>query len=440
MASRCPFHHLWAAQEAGAQTDASDKATSSGESAQGAQAVPAPACPRPAGAAASATATADGGAVCPLGFGSASKGPTLGRFHCPLCRCLYHDRVVTSCGHGFCRGCIGPCRDCPLCGADVGACAPDPGTQELVEKYIDALAATHTIWELEGAAGTGGGAGSAPAPAAAGGGGAGGGGAGPAPEGEERSRAAFLMHLGLRALAAGNAAAAAHRLSQAAQALEARLHGAGWEAGAAPSGGGSEDANQLRIRLGTVYGVLGDCAARGGDTPGALQLFQRSWEALEEAGGGAEVLEARAVAYSKAGEVLHACGDLAAAAELYTRALDLRRGALAGLRQSAAAAAGDSSGGAGDEADEAACASSSDAPPDPAVPVALGVAASLIKLADARQQMVEAGSAGGGVGEEALLEEAASLLDSVRGSVKSQPLAVQRKFAALEAFLAPGVE
>lgn len=44
-------------------------------------------------------------------------------------RSLYFNCVTTSCGHRFCRGCIAGARDCPACGADVGALEPDAATQ-----------------------------------------------------------------------------------------------------------------------------------------------------------------------------------------------------------------------------------------------------------------------------------------------------------------------
>lgn len=63
--------------------------------------------------------------VCPLGFGSA-RGPRLSSLHCTICSGLLHAPVVTAgCRHTFCDACIARTRDCPVCGADVGATEPN---------------------------------------------------------------------------------------------------------------------------------------------------------------------------------------------------------------------------------------------------------------------------------------------------------------------------
>ena len=145
-------------------------------------------------------------------------------------RSLFFDCVATACGHRFCAGCIRDAVDCPLCGADVTPLTPDaeaqgalraafcrarrcwlcccvavallllctaifrkavgsccflhaPQAAARVDRYIEAHACSHTVWELEGSP-----AGSAGVDGMAG----------------ERGRASFLLQLGLRAIAAGN--------------------------------------------------------------------------------------------------------------------------------------------------------------------------------------------------------------------------------------------
>lgn len=71
--------------------------------------------------------------VCPMGYGGGRIAP-LAPLSCAICRSLYYDAAATACGHTFCRFCIQPFHDCPLCGADC-----QPLTQEA---------------ELQGAGGT----------------------------------------------------------------------------------------------------------------------------------------------------------------------------------------------------------------------------------------------------------------------------------------------
>ena len=53
------------------------------------------------------------------------------RWLCPGCRCkaLFFDAVRTSCDHQFCKQCIAPFCDCPVCGADITDRKPDDALQ-----------------------------------------------------------------------------------------------------------------------------------------------------------------------------------------------------------------------------------------------------------------------------------------------------------------------
>ena len=285
---KCPFAHLGASPPTSEQADDLDS---------GSKKAGGGGCPHAARAAVQAVDTSNLPAACPLGF-SSSQRPKLGQFQCPLCRCLYYDCVTTNCGHRYCAACIAPFRDCPTCGADIASMAADEDTQALVEEYIDAHAGKHSIWELE-TAGRNGGSASDSSSASAADGVVAGQQLPALPAGEDRSRASFLLQLGLRALAAGNTESALHRLSQSAEDLARQLA----EAGRTPGGegpsatvGGATSAaapqletSSLRCRLGTVYGVMGDCCRRGRNASGALRHYHASLRQLEQAGGGAEV-------------------------------------------------------------------------------------------------------------------------------------------------------
>ena len=52
-----------------------------------------------------------------MGFGAGGTAK-LDPLNCIICRTLYFDAAQTACRHTFCRFCIAPCRDCPICGAD----------------------------------------------------------------------------------------------------------------------------------------------------------------------------------------------------------------------------------------------------------------------------------------------------------------------------------
>ena len=70
-------------------------------------------------------------ATCPYGFSSAaSLGPKLTPLHCSLCRSLLHcTAALQPCGHKFCRFCVSPFQDCPVCGSDVEGMRDDAATQ-----------------------------------------------------------------------------------------------------------------------------------------------------------------------------------------------------------------------------------------------------------------------------------------------------------------------
>lgn len=364
-----------------------------------------------------AAAQAPRPAVCPLGFGGGGQQPQLGEFHCLLCRSLYHDCVRAACGHRFCAGCAARCRDCPICGADIEGLGADAETQARVDQYIEAHAGNHTIWELEGASGQ-------EVDGMAG----------------ERSRASFLLQLGLRAIAAGNIGSARHRFLQCQADLLQQLEAA-QQRRAAPA-----EVASLQCRLGAVSGCLGDCWRAEGDAAGTLEHYTASVALLRAAGGDPEAQQALSVALNKVGELHHLQGDLGAAAEQYAQALQLRRGLLAATRRQWAgsaplAQAEDSRGGGGsgqagsgagfaaaaaggtaaaaEEGDEACCSA------------ALDLAASCLKLAGARRGLGQAEEA------EALLDEAVELLSRLEqlGALALQPERLQRKHASLAQFV-----
>ena len=65
---------------------------------------------------------------CPMGFGTGNTAK-LDPLNCTLCRALYYDAAATACGHRFCRFCITPFNDCPICGADCQPLSDDADMQ-----------------------------------------------------------------------------------------------------------------------------------------------------------------------------------------------------------------------------------------------------------------------------------------------------------------------
>ncbi|KAI3430218.1 hypothetical protein D9Q98_004816 [Chlorella vulgaris] len=339
-------------------------------------------------------------AVCPLGFGRGAGGPRLGQFHCFLCKSLFYRCTVTSCGHRFCAGCIAGAADCPACGADITSLQPDPQTQELVERYIEAHAGSHTIWELEAPAG-----GAQQVEGMAG----------------QRGRASFLLQLGLRAIAAGNTDSARHRFLACQQDLQAQLAAAEETAvgrGAAHAGSVPAEAAALHCRLGAVSGCLGDCCRAEGDADGMLRHYQRSVELLQAAGPDPEAQQALSVALNKVGELRHMQGQLPEAAALYEQALQLRRGLLAATQEEQQAQAGSAAATVDVASGEATCSAT------------LDLAASCIKLAGARRELAANAEA------QELLAEAAQLLAGLEAGLQGQPVRLQRKHASLAGFVA----
>lgn len=155
-----------------------------------------------------------------------------------------------------------------------------------------------------------------------------------------------------------------------------------------------------------------------------------------------QALEARAVSLSKAGEVHHLSGDVEEAAQLYRSALELRRQVLVAGGVSAQAMAASASGrGPGPSSGSEAEVNGITSRPDAQIAAVLQLVGSLVKLADVEQSM--AGGAGGGALDSQpsaqLLQEAAELLEGVRGGIASQSAAMRRKFAALASYCNPGM-
>lgn len=265
---------------------------------------------------------------CPLGFGGSGGGPAMSQLHCVICKSLMYHASVTNCGHRFCRECIEKCRDCPVCGADVVKVEPDEATEGMVERFIDAHAGHVSFWELE--------------------------------EGGWRmedmsiqsdessvdvskEKARFLLQAGIRALSGGNVVNAKHRFLQCVDVLENCARASEESKRNMPNGGGLE---QLESQLGAVYGCIGDCDRRNGGQE-AISWYEKSVDALEraircagktrpeETGGmngqihdNNEVMHSLSITLNKMGELYHEQGDVSQAAELYSRALEIREGCL----------------------------------------------------------------------------------------------------------------
>lgn len=267
---------------------------------------------------------------CPLGFGSDNTAK-LDPLNCVLCRSLYHEAVATVCGHRFCRHCITPFRDCPVCGADCQPLSDDADMQETVDKYIAVHSRDHKL--------TSGGK--------------------AAPQAEDKAvqhpvaaRASFFLQIGLRSFAGGNPAAALTRL----QACEAALVEQQREdAGSAALG----------TQLGAVCGSQGDALQQLKQLDAAAERYQQAIQHLQSnTKPSAEAQHALSVCHNKLGDLQYTQGNLPAAREQYDAGLAVRR---------------------------ALCEASGSSTPQPAQQVDL--VASLIKVADINSALGDAAAA-----------------------------------------------
>lgn len=229
--------------------------------------------------------------TCPLGFGSDNTAK-LDPLNCVLCRSLYHEAVATVCGHRFCRHCITPFRDCPICGADCQPLSDDADMQETVDKYIAVHSRDHKL--------TSGGK--------------------AAPQAEEKAaqhpaaaRASFFLQIGLRSFAGGNPAAALTRLQACEAALVEQQH---------------EDVGSaaLGTQLGAVCGSQGDALQQLKEPGAAAERYQQAIQHLQSnTKPSAEAQHALSVCHNKLGDLQYTRGNLPAAREQYDAALAVRR-------------------------------------------------------------------------------------------------------------------
>lgn len=248
------------------------------------------------------------GPVCPLGFG-ASRGPALSALHCPLCRSLYHDPVLSQpCGHRFCRYCIQKFGDCPLCGADLDtrAMTTDEETQRAVYNFLDVHAADLGNMQSPGQHSNDSNI-----------------------DTDEKKRTVNnLLHIGLSSLVGGNPAGGAAFLSRCRSLLEDEARNL-----TVISDEPSYENMKIDIalKLGAVLDCLGDCYRTMGDAVLALEHYDKAALQLQYAlenqksKSKEDTLHALSVILNKQGEVLHQQGDIVAALGLYRRALDARR-------------------------------------------------------------------------------------------------------------------
>jgi len=136
----------------------------------------------------------------------------------------------------------------------------------------------------------------------------------------ERSKAAFYLQVGLRALHGGNVVSAMSRLKESRNCLQADLE-------TIDKTMKKEEANDIRNKLGAVHGCLGDCARVNGSIAEALIEYQSSVDHLRHASNesNAEAAHALSVTLNKIAEVHHAGGDIKAALPLYLESLKVRR-------------------------------------------------------------------------------------------------------------------
>jgi len=229
-----------------------------------------------------------------------------------------------------------------VCGADVVKVEADEATERIVEQFIDAHAGHVSFWEIEEGGRMEGLAIQSDEPSLE----------------ESREKAGFLLQAGIRALSGGNVVNAKHRFLQCVDVLENAISAESKrEYGNDTGGGGLE---RLESQLGAVYGCIGDCVRRYGHDHGSLRSavqgqqqqeaiswYERSVDALQRAVRYAssletvnaalmngqthnknEVMHSLSITLNKMGELYHEQGDIEQAAELYSRALEIRQGCL----------------------------------------------------------------------------------------------------------------
>ena len=246
------------------------------------------------------------GPVCPLGFGS-SRGPSLSALHCPLCRSLYHDPVLSQpCEHRFCRYCIQKFKDCPLCGADIDSVTGDGETQRAINTFLDVHAADSVVELSSGITGS----------------------TKNSDDSDGKRKAVNnLLNIGLSSLMGGNPEGGIAYLSRCRALIETHR-----DKSLLASDGYESDEIQktdILLKLGAVYDCLGDCYRAMGDLASALEHYGKAALQLQTAqqrqSSKSDTLHALSVILNKQGEVMHQQGDIEGALGLYERALEARR-------------------------------------------------------------------------------------------------------------------
>ncbi|XP_066336705.1 disease resistance protein RGA5-like isoform X3 [Miscanthus floridulus] len=222
----------------------------------------------------------------------------LGELSCTICQALLHEcSRCKPCSHKFCKACVSPFKDCPLCGADIEGVEPDAEVQALVHLFIDSHARikrSHAAGEAEVLGGKN----------------------KVIYEDVSMERGAFLVQQAMRAFRAQNIGSAKTRLSMCAEDMREELSS-------------SVDNIDLRSQLGAVLGMLGDCCRVLGDAPSAITYYEESAELLSKLPAkDLEILHTLSVSLNKIGDLHYYEGDLQSARSYYARTLDIRRNAV----------------------------------------------------------------------------------------------------------------
>lgn len=233
---------------------------------------------------------------CPFGYDSRTF--KLGPLSCMVCQALlFESSKCAPCSHVFCKACISRFRDCPLCGADIEKIEADEELQKVVDKFIDGHARIKRHADTDDK------------------------------EPVEKNkpviyedvsveRGAFLVQQAMRAFRAQNVESAKSRLLLCAADIREQLEGSG-------------NKPELCSQLGAVLGTLGDCCRAAGDAGSAIKYFKESVEFLSKSQTeDMEITHTLSVSLNKIGDLKYYDGDLQAARSYYSRSLDVRRAAM----------------------------------------------------------------------------------------------------------------
>ncbi|EEF36838.1 protein NCA1 [Ricinus communis] len=236
-------------------------------------------------------------AKCPLGYDSRSF--KIGPLSCIICQALLFDTTkCVPCNHIFCKACVSPFRDCPLCGADIEKFEAEMNLQATVDRFIEGHARikrSHINKHEEEEVGEN---------------------TKVIYEDVSLERGAFLVQHAMRAFRAKNFESAKSRLSLCAEDIRGQIEAAG-------------NTPELCSQLGAVLGMLGDCCRAMGDAGSAVAYFEESVEFLSKfPTDDQEVMHTLSVSLNKIGDLKYYDGDLEAAKSYYSRSLNVRRDAI----------------------------------------------------------------------------------------------------------------